>query len=272
MVGVINAYCALLAESIGFKSLYLSGSGVANASIGVPDLGLINLGDVLTDLRRITAVTELPVLVDADTGWGDALATGRGTRELIAARAAGMQIEDQVHEKRCGHRAGKSIVSADDMRIRIASAVDARTEPSFVIMARTDAVAGEGINSAIERACRYVEAGADMIFPEALKSLTEYKQFTQAVPVPVLANLTEFGQTPLLRVDELREVDVAITLYPLSAFRAMSAAAKSVYETIRKDGTQQGALPLMQTREELYRITNYEEHERKLGNSERAVK
>jgi methylisocitrate lyase len=264
IVGVINAYCAVLAESAGFRALYLSGSGVANASVGVPDLGLINLGDVLTDLRRVTAVTSLPVLVDADTGWGGLLALARATRELIASGAAGLHVEDQVQAKRCGHRPGKSVVPAGEMVDRIAATVDARSDPGFVIMARTDAAAVEGLDAAIERAGRYVEAGADMIFAEAVEDLEGYRRFTRAVGVPVLANLTEFGKTPLFTPAELREAGIAMALYPLSAFRAMSAAALRTYQAIRTSGTQKEVLPTMQTRDELYRLTRYHEYEAKL--------
>jgi methylisocitrate lyase len=259
VVGVVNAYCALLAERAGFRALYLSGAGVANASYGLPDLGFTSLRDVLEDLRRITAVTELPLLVDADTGWGN---PARTVREMIRAGAAGMHLEDQVSAKRCGHRPGKAIVSAAEMLDRIKAAVNGRTDRSFVIMARTDAAASEGIEGAIERAGRYVDAGADMIFAEALTSLDQYRRFTQAVRVPVLANVTEFGRTPLFTVNQLRRAGIRIALYPLSAFRAMSASAEKTYETIRKKGTQKSLLATMQTREELYRVLNYHAYEK----------
>jgi methylisocitrate lyase len=264
VVGAINAYCALLAERAGFRALYLSGAGVANASFGLPDLGMTSLNDVCEDVRRITGASELPLLVDADTGWGTAFNIARTSRELTRAGAAGMHLEDQVQAKRCGHRPGKALVAAGEMCDRIKAAVDGRIEESFVIMARTDAHAVEGQQAAIERAQRYVEAGADMIFAEALKTLDEYRQFTRAVSVPVLANITEFGKTPLFTVQELGEAGVSLVLYPLSAFRAMSRAAETVYGAIRKAGTQQGVIGTMQTREELYAVLGYHEYERKL--------
>ena len=264
IVGVINAYCALLAEKAGFKCLYLSGAGVANASFGVPDLGLTTLTDVLEEVRRITAATKLPLLVDADTGWGSVLSIARTTREMVRAGAAGMHLEDQVQEKRCGHQAGKMLVSPDEMVQRIQAAVDARTDKTFVIMARTDAAAVEGVEAAIDRASCYVKAGADMIFAEALTEIEQYRQFTKAVPVPVLANLTEFGRTPLFSLDEMRGAGVRMALYPLSAFRAMSAAAQQVYQTIRTQGSQKTMIPRMQTRDELYEHLNYHSYEKKL--------
>jgi methylisocitrate lyase len=264
VVGVINAYAALLAERAGFRALYLSGAGVANASFGLPDLGITSLNDVCEDVRRISSATELPLLVDADTGWGAAFNIARTTSELIRAGAGGMHLEDQVQAKRCGHRPGKALVPATEMVDRIKAAVDGRTESSFVIMARTDAHAVEGQSAAIERARRYVEAGADMIFAEALATLDEYRQFTAAVRVPVLANITEFGKTPLLTVRELAEVGVGLVLYPLSAFRAMSRAAEAVYAAIRTDGTQKGVTDRMQTRAELYEVLGYHEYEKRL--------
>jgi len=264
VAGTINAYSALLAERAGFRALYLSGAGVANASFGLPDLGLTTLTDVLEDARRITAVTELPLLVDADTGFGPAHMIARTTRELIRAGVAGMHLEDQVQAKRCGHRPGKELVGEDEMVDRITAAVDARTDDTFVVMARTDARATEGLDGAVRRAVGYVAAGADMIFAEALHSLEEYAAFTAAVEAPVLANITEFGQTPLFTVGELRSAGVGLVLYPLSAFRAMSAAALHVYETIRDRGTQAEAVPAMQTRAELYDVLGYYEYERKL--------
>ncbi len=263
VVGTINAYSALLAQRAGFKALYLSGAGVANASFGLPDLGMTTLNDVCEDVRRITSACDLPLLVDADTGFGAAFSIARTTRELIRAGAAGMHLEDQVQAKRCGHRPGKALVSTQEMADRVKAAVDARVD-NFVVMARTDAHAVEGQNAAIERACRYVDAGADMIFAEALTSLDEYRQFIATVSVPVLANITEFGRTPLFTVKELQDAGVRLVLYPLSAFRAMSRAAELVYESIRRDGTQQGVLERMQTRNELYDVLGYHEYERKL--------
>ncbi len=264
VVGTINAYCALLAERAGFRALYLSGAGVANASFGLPDLGITTLNDVAADVRRITAASKLPLLVDADTGWGAAFMIGRTVRELTSAGAAGCHIEDQVQAKRCGHRPGKALVSTEEMVDRIKAAVDGRSDDDFVIMARTDALASEGLNAAIERIGRYVEAGADMIFPEALTTLEEYKRFAQASVVPILANITEFGKTPLLTVEQLHKAGVRLALYPLSAFRAMSAAALDVYQTLRRDGTQQASLERMQTRDELYEVLGYDEYEQKL--------
>ena len=264
VVGAVNAYCGLLAQRAGFKALYLSGGGVAGASYGLPDLGMTNLHDVLEDVRRITGVASLPLLVDADTGWGHALAVGRTVRELIAAGAAGLHLEDQVEAKRCGHRPGKALVTVDEMCQRIRAAVDARTDRQFVIMARTDAVACEGPQAGLDRARAYVDAGADMIFPEALTGLDDYTRFAGNLNVPVLANLTEFGRTPLFTLDQLRAAGIRLALYPLSAFRAMSAAALRVYETIRQQGTQQEVLDIMQTREELYEVLDYHRHEQKI--------
>jgi len=264
VVGAINAYSALLAAGAGFRALYLSGAGVANASFGLPDLGITTLSDVCEDVRRITGACPLPLLVDADTGWGAAFMIARTVRELTRAGAAGMHIEDQVQAKRCGHRPGKSLVSAGEMVDRIKAAVDARTDEGFVVMARTDAFAGEGGEAALERARAYVEAGADMIFAEALHTLDDFRAFTAGVDAPVLANITEFGQTPLFTLDELREAGIAIALYPLSAFRAMSAAAEAVYTSLRREGTQQSVVDRMQTRKRLYEVLDYHAYERKL--------
>ena len=264
VVGTINAYSALMAERVGFRSIYLSGGGVANASYGLPDIGMTTLNDVLEDVRRITSTTELPLLVDADTGWGNAFMIAKTIRQMIQAGAAGVHIEDQVQAKRCGHRPNKEIVSALEMIDRMKAAADAKTDPDFVLMARTDAAAVEGIDGAIKRACRYVEAGADMIFAEALTELDQYRKFANAVDVPILANITEFGKTPLYTIEELRDAGVRLVLYPLSAFRAMSAAALNVYQTLRREGTQKDVLHTMQTRAELYEFLNYHEYERKL--------
>jgi len=264
VVGAINAYAARLAEHTGFRALYISGGGVAASSLGVPDLGISTLDDVLTDVRRITDITELPVLVDIDTGWGGAFNIGRTIRSMIKFGAAAVHIEDQVQAKRCGHRPGKAIVSKGEMVDRIKAAVDAKTDPDFVIMARTDALAVEGLHSAIDRSSACVEAGADMIFPEAITDLGMYKEFARAVKVPILANITEFGSTPLYTVEELRQADVSLILYPLSAFRAMAKAALSVYDTIRKEGTQKNVVGLMQTRSELYEHLDYHAFEQKL--------
>ena len=264
VAGAVNAYSALLAERAGFRALYLSGAGVANASFGLPDLGITSLNDVCEDARRICGSTALPLLVDADTGFGAAFSIARTTRELIRAGAAGMHLEDQVQAKRCGHRPGKELVQAAEMADRIRAAVDARTDPAFVVMARTDAHAVEGQAAAIDRASAYVEAGADMIFAEALTTLAEYREFTRALAVPVLANITEFGRTPLFATAELGDAGVRLVLYPLSAFRAMSRAAEQVYAAIRKDGTQRGVTDRMQTREELYAVLGYHDYERKL--------
>jgi methylisocitrate lyase len=264
IVGTVNAYSALLAEHAGFRAIYLSGAGVANASFGLPDLGMTSLNDVCEDVRRITSATDLPLLLDADTGWGGAFNIARTCAELIKSGAGGMHLEDQVAAKRCGHRPGKALVPPEEMVDRIKAAVDGRTDSEFVIMARTDAHAVEGQQAALDRAAAYVEAGADMIFAEALKTLDEYRQFTSALRVPVLANLTEFGQTPLFTVTELGSVGVRLVLYPLSAFRAMSQAALAVYGAIRKDGTQKNVVNLMQTRAELYEVLGYHDYERKL--------
>ena len=265
--GAINANHALLARRAGFKAIYLSGGGVAAGSLGLPDLGISGLEDVLIDVRRITDVCDLPLLVDVDTGFGaSAFNVARTTRSLIKAGAAAMHIEDQVGAKRCGHRPNKEIVSQDEMADRIKAAVDARTDEAFFVMARTDALAVEGLDSAIERAVACVEAGADAIFPEAMTDLSMYRRFVDAVKVPVLANLTEFGQTPLFTVEELRTVDIAMALYPLSAFRAMNKAAQTVYEAVRRDGTQASVVPLMQTRQELYDAIGYWDYENKLDN------
>jgi methylisocitrate lyase len=265
VVGTINAYHALMAKRVGFQAIYLSGGGVAAGSLGLPDLGISNLDDVLTDIRRITDVCDLPLLVDVDTGFGaSAFNVARTTKSLIKFGAAAMHIEDQVGAKRCGHRPGKELVSAEEMADRIKAAVDARTDPGFVVMARTDALASEGLEAALSRALLYAKAGADMIFPEAITSLDMYKKFADAAKVPVLANITEFGKTPLFTVEELRSANVAIALYPLSAFRAMNKAALDVYETLRKKGSQKDAVPAMQTREELYDFLGYHAYEKKL--------
>ena len=264
IIGAINAYHALLATQTGYKAIYLSGGGVAAGSLGIPDLGISTLEDVLVDVRRITDVTETPLLVDIDTGFGGAFNIARTIKSITKAGAAAVHIEDQVSAKRCGHRPNKAVVSQAEMVDRIKAAVDAKIDPDFVIMARTDALAVEGLQATIDRACAYAEAGADMIFPEAMTELTMYKQFVDAVKVPVLANITEFGATPLFTVDDLRKVDVSMVLYPLSAFRAMNQAALSVYEAVRKDGTQQNVLDLMQTRMELYEHLNYHAYEQKL--------
>ncbi len=263
--GAINANHALLARHAGYRAIYLSGGGVAAGSLGLPDLGITGLEDVLVDVRRITDVCDLPLLVDVDTGFGaSAFNVARTTKSLVKAGAAAMHIEDQVGAKRCGHRPGKEIVSQDEMVDRIKAAVDARTDPDFFVMARTDALAVEGLERAIERAVACVEAGADGIFPEAMTELSMYRRFAVAVKAPVLANITEFGQTPLFTVDELRGAGVAIALYPLSAFRAMNKAADNVYRTLRRDGTQQAVVPTMQTRQELYDSIGYWDYERKL--------
>jgi len=263
LAGAINAYCALLAERAGFRALYLSGAGVANASLGLPDLGLTTLQDVCEDLRRITGVTRLPVLVDADTGWGPALMIACAIGEVERAGAAGCSFVDQVRAKRCGHRPGKALVSAQEMTNRVKAAADGRTDPAFFLIARTDALASEGLEPTVQRACRYVEAGADAIFLEAAASLDDYRRFTAAVKAPVLASITEFGKTPLFSVGELREAGVRLAIYPLSAFRAMSAAAAKVYEALRREGTQNSLIGDMQTREELYEVLRYLDYERK---------
>jgi len=263
-VGAITAYTARMAAAVGFKALYLSGGGVAANSLGVPDLGVSTMDDVLTDIRRITDACDLPLLVDADTGWGGAFNIARTVKSFIKSGAAGLHIEDQVQAKRCGHRPGKEIVSKQEMVDRVKTAVDARTDAGFVIMARTDALAVEGIDAAIERAVACVEAGADMIFPEAMTELPMYRRFKDAVKVPILANITEFGQTPLFTRDELGSVGVDIVLYCCSAYRAMNAAALGVYEAIRRDGTQKNVVDRMQTRADLYKYLDYHAYEAKL--------
>ena len=264
VIGAINAYHARLAERSGFQALYLSGGGVAAGSLGIPDLGITTLEDVLIDIRRITDVTSLPLLVDIDTGFGGAFNISRTIKSVEKAGAAAVHIEDQVQAKRCGHRPNKAIVTQDEMVDRVKAAVDAKTDPDFVIMARTDALAVEGLNSAIDRACACVEAGADMIFPEAINDLETYQKFTTKVNVPVLANITEFGATPLFTCEELKGVGISIVLYPLSAFRAMNKAALKIYEGIREYGTQKDLINEMQTREELYDFLNYHDYEKKL--------
>jgi len=264
VIGTINAYHARLAERTGYKAIYLSGGGVAAGSLGVPDLGITTLEDVLTDVRRITDACSLPLLVDADTGFGGAFNIARTVKSLIKSGAGAMHIEDQVQSKRCGHRPGKEIVSPEEMVDRIKAAVDARTDADFVIMARTDALAVEGLDAAIERARACVEAGADMIFPEAMTELSMYRKFAVAVKVPVLANITEFGATPLFTVEELRGANVSLVLYPLSAFRAMNKAALKVYETVRREGTQKNVVDIMQTRNDLYDYLDYHRFESKL--------
>ncbi len=264
VVGTINAYAAKLAEATGFRAIYLSGGGVAANSLGVPDLGISTMEDVLTDVRRITNACALPLLVDIDTGWGGAFNIARTIREMAKAGAAAVHIEDQVSAKRCGHRPGKELVPIEEMVDRIKTAVDARSDSQFVIMARTDALAGEGLNRAIERAQAYVAAGADMIFAEAVTDLVTYTAIRNAVGVPILANITEFGKTPLFTRDELAAAGVNIILYCCAAYRAMNAAALKVYETIRAEGTQKSVLPLMQTRDELYRYLDYHAYEQKL--------
>jgi methylisocitrate lyase len=263
--GATCAYHAILAERAGFRAIYLSGGGVAAGSLGMPDLGISNLDDVLTDVRRITDACPLPLLVDVDTGFGaSAFNVARTVRSMVKFGAAAIHIEDQVGAKRCGHRPGKELVTRDEMVDRVKAAVDARTEPDFVIMARTDALAVEGLDAAIDRACAYVEAGADMIFPEAITDLAMYKRFAAAVRVPILANITEFGATPLFTLDELRAADVALALYPLSAFRAMNKAAFAVYGALRRDGTQKAVVDSMQTRSDLYACLGYHTYEEKL--------
>ncbi len=264
ILGVINAYSALQAQKSGAKALYVSGAGVANASIGLPDLGMTNLEDVCIDVRRITAASDLPLLVDADTGWGGAFNIARTIKELTRAGAAGCHIEDQISQKRCGHRPNKELVSKEEMCDRIKAGVDGRIDSSFVIMARTDAHASEGQKAAIDRAQAYVEAGADMIFAEAIHTLEEYKQFTDNIKVPVLANITEFGKTPYFSVEELKSVGISMVLYPLSAFRAMNKAALEVFRDIINNGTQKASIPLMQTRDELYEMLDYHSFEEKL--------
>lgn len=264
IAGAINAYTARMAEATGFRALYLSGGGVAANSLGMPDLGISTMEDVLTDVRRITDATTLPLLVDIDTGWGSAFNIARTIRSMIKAGAAAVHMEDQVGAKRCGHRPGKELVPAEEMVDRIKAAIDARTDEKFVIMARTDALAGEGLKAAIERAQAYVAAGADMIFAEAVTELAQYTEFRKAVGVPILANITEFGQTPLWTREELAAAGVDIILYCCAAYRAMNAAALKVYEAIRSEGTQKHVIPLMQTRADLYKFLDYHSYERKL--------
>ncbi len=264
VVGTINAYSAIMAERVGFKAIYVSGAGVANASYGMPDLGMTNLTDVLEDVRRITGATDLPLLVDVDTGFGPAFMITRTIREMTRAGVAGVHIEDQVQAKRCGHRPGKELVEPQEMADRITAAVDAKTDPDFVVMARTDALAVEGLEAAVERARLYEEAGADMLFAEAVTEIDLYREFASEVNIPILANMTEFGSTPLVSTDELAEVGVDLALYPLSAFRAMNAAALNVYQTLRREGTQERVVDQMQSRDELYDFLDYEEYEQKL--------
>ena len=264
IVGAINAYCAMLAQDSGHKAIYLSGGGVANASYGLPDLGITGLNDVIHDVERICSASDLPLLVDIDTGWGGAFNIARTIKSMERAGAAAVHIEDQVSQKRCGHRPNKAIVSRSEMADRVKAAVDARTDGDFVIMARTDALAVEGMDSAIERAIACVEAGADAIFPEAMLELGQYRQFVEAVKVPVLANITEFGATPLYNCEELAEKGVAMVLYPLSAFRAMSKAALDVYQTIAINGDQKACIDNMQSRAQLYEVLEYHVYEEKL--------
>ena len=264
IVGTVNAYSSLLAEKKGHKAIYLSGGGVAASSMGIPDLGITTLQDVLIDVQRITNVCELPLLVDADTGWGGALNISRMVKSMISSNAAGIHIEDQVEQKRCGHRPNKELVSASEMQNRIKAAVDAKTDPDFMIMARTDAIASEGINAAVDRAASYVAAGADSIFAEAVTEIEDYKKFSENLNVPVLANITEFGKTPLFSKEKLKEAGVDMILYPLSAFRAMSKAAEGIYLEILENGPQQALIDRMQTRDELYEVLDYHAFEKKL--------
>ena len=264
VVGTINAYTAMMAKRIGHQAIYLSGGGVANASYGLPDLGMTSLDNVIEDVTRITAACDLPLLVDADTGWGGAFNISRTTRGMIRAGAAGMHIEDQVSQKRCGHRPNKAIVSSAEMVDRIKAAVDARTDESFVIMARTDALASEGLEEALDRSNSFAEAGADMIFAEAVTTLEQYETFCKNLDVPILANITEFGATPMFNLEELAAVGVGLILYPLSAFRAMNKAAENVYKSLLADGTAKKVLDTMQTRSELYEYLNYHDFEQKL--------
>ena len=264
VMGTINAYAAMMAERVGYRAIYLSGGGVANASYGLPDLGMTSADDVLEDVRRISAATRVPLLVDIDTGWGGAFNIARTVREMIRAGAGGVHIEDQVAQKRCGHRPGKAIVTTAEMCDRIRAAMDAKTDPDFLLMARTDALAVDGFDAVIERSQAFVEAGADAIFAEAMTDLEMYRKVVDAVEVPVLANITEFGQTPLYSTEELGSVGVRMVLYPLSAFRAMNRAALNVYETIRRDGHQKAVLDTMQTRMELYDFLGYHDYETKL--------
>ncbi len=264
IVGTVNAYSSLLAEKKGHKAIYLSGGGVAASSMGLPDLGITTLQDVLIDVERITSVCELPLIVDADTGWGGAFNISRTVKSMITSGAAGIHIEDQVEQKRCGHRPNKELVSSEEMQNRIKAAVDAKTDPHFMVMARTDAIANEGLDSAIGRATSYVEAGADAIFAEAVTEIEDYKKFSENLRVPILANITEFGKTPLFSKEELEEAGVDMILYPLSAFRAMSKAAEGIYSEILEKGTQQNLIDRMQTREELYEVLDYHTFEKKL--------
>jgi methylisocitrate lyase len=264
VVGTITAYAARMAERTGYKAVYLSGGGVAANSLGMPDLGISTMEDVLTDARRITAVCNLPLMVDIDTGWGSAFNIARTIKMFTQAEVAAVHMEDQVSAKRCGHRPGKEVVTTGEMVDRIKAAVDAKTDADFVIMARTDALASEGLNSAIDRACAYVEAGADMIFPEAITELAQYKKVKEAVKVPILANLTEFGSTPMFTLDELRGVNVDIALYCCGAYRAMNAAALNFYKVLRREGTQKSVVPTMQTRADLYDYLGYHDYENKL--------
>ncbi len=264
IVGTVNAYSSLLAEKKGHKAIYLSGGGVAASSMGLPDLGITTLQDVLIDVERITSVCELPLLVDADTGWGGAFNISRMVKSMISSGAAGIHIEDQVEQKRCGHRPNKELVSSEEMQNRIKAAVDAKTDPHFIVMARTDAIANEGLDSALGRAASYVEAGADAIFAEAVTEIEDYKKFSENLKVPILANITEFGKTPLFSKEELKEAGVDMILYPLSAFRAMSKAAEGIYLEILEKGTQQNLIDRMQTREELYEVLDYHTFEKKL--------
>lgn len=264
VMGAITAYAGLMAKRVGYKALYLSGGGVAANSLGMPDLGISTMEDVLTDARRIVDATQLPLLVDIDTGWGGAFNIARTIRSFERVGVAAVHMEDQVGQKRCGHRPGKEVVPRDEMVDRVKAAVDARTDPGFVVMARTDAAAVEGIDAAIERACAYVEAGADMIFPEAMKTLDDYRRFKAAVKVPILANLTEFGSTPFFTVDELRDADVDIALYCCGAYRAMNKAALHFYDTVRREGTQKNIIDTLQTRNELYDFLGYHAYEDKL--------
>ena len=272
IVGCINAYCAVMAEKVGHKSIYLSGAGVANASFGIPDLGITSLGDVVEDSKRITGVTNTPLLVDIDTGWGGAFNISRTIKELSRAGVAAIHIEDQVGQKRCGHRPNKEMVSTEEMVDRIKACVDAREDQSFFIMARTDAFANEGMTSSIDRSMKYIEAGADGIFAEAMTNIDYYKEFKEKVKVPILANMTEFGKTPLTDLDQLKSVGVDMVLYPLSAFRAMSKAALNIYQALISDGHQKNVLDKMQTRNELYDFLNYNSYEEKLDQLFKAKK
>ena len=264
IVGTVNAYSSLLAEKKGHKAIYLSGGGVAASSMGLPDLGITTLQDVLIDVERITSVCELPLLVDADTGWGGAFNISRMVKSMITSGAAGIHIEDQVEQKRCGHRPNKELVSSEEMQNRIKAAVDAKTDSDFMIMARTDAIANEGLDSALSRAASYVEAGADAIFAEAVTEIEDYKKFSENLNVPILANITEFGKTPLFSKEKLKETGVDMILYPLSAFRAMSKAAEGIYSEILEKGTQKDLIDRMQTRNELYEVLDYHTFEKKL--------